>query len=125
MSTRAQVKVISKAHKHKVFLYQHSDGYDLINTVKKAISLNIRWNDPEYLTRIIFSHMIADDVCGEYGYGIGLYEHGDIEYLVTVDIDNQMIIHQEVHYIYDREYKTAKVTHKTIEKIPFDSFLLK
>ena len=123
MSTRAQVKIISKEDKYKIYLYQHYDGYDLINTVKKAISLNLRWNDPEYLTRIIFSHMIANDVYGEYGYGIGLYEHGDITYLVVVDIDKQIIMHQEVNRTYNADYTNSKVSHKTIETVTFQSLV--
>ena len=120
MSTRSQVKIISKEWNHKIYLYQHSDGYDLIKTVKKAISLGIRWDTPEYLTRIIFSHMIADDIYGETGYGIGNSEHGDIDYLIIVDIDKRLVINQEVNTIYDQtDYSKSKTTHKTIEVSTF------
>ncbi|MDD3267107.1 MAG: hypothetical protein PHC75_08015 [Burkholderiales bacterium] len=92
MSTRSQAKIISKSLKVPIYLYQHYDGYALYKIVQNAIIRGRdRWNDPEYLTRIIFSEMIKDYVMGETGYGIGTSEHGDIEFLITVDIDNQTI----------------------------------
>jgi len=54
-----------------VYLYTHWDGYRLVDVVKSAMKRgNSRWADAPYLTRIIFSEMIKDDVNGETGYGI-------------------------------------------------------
>jgi hypothetical protein len=94
MSTRAQVYI----NDNKVYLYQHCDGYDLINTVKKAIGKKCRWNDPDYLTRIIFSEMIKDDIDGETGYGIGTQKAGDIEYLITVNCQKETITNSHINY---------------------------
>jgi len=92
MSTRSQVKIISDDFNVPIYLYQHCDGYALYKIVKNAIVRGKdRWNDPEYLARIIFSEMIKDSIMDDIGYGIGTSEHGDIEYLVTVNIDNQTI----------------------------------
>lgn len=91
MSTRAQVKIVQ--HRGgEVYLYQHSDGYDLPNTVRKALQRGVsRWDDPEYLARIIFNEMTEDDAKGTLGYGIGTEQHGDIEWLVIVDVPNQTV----------------------------------
>ena len=98
MGTRAQVKVISKEFVTPFYLYQHYDGYDLIKEVRNAIIRGEdRWNDPEYLTRIIFSEMIKDSIMNETGYGIGTSEIGDIEFLVTVNIDSQIVTEIEVN----------------------------
>jgi hypothetical protein len=40
---------------------------------------------------MIFSKMISNDIDGITGYGIGLHQAGDIDYLVVVDIPNQMV----------------------------------
>jgi len=91
MGTRAQVFMKDTG----VYLYQHWDGDDLFQKVKNAIAKKWRWDDEEYLTRIIFCEMVKDNIDGETGYGIGNSQHGDIEYLVTVDCKNQTV--EEIH----------------------------
>jgi hypothetical protein len=68
--------------------------------VQNAISKNVRWDDEEYLTRIVFDSMKSEMEAylkrkyGEEphtGYGIGTSQHGDIEYLVTIDCAAQQI----------------------------------
>lgn len=85
MSTRAQVFINDTG----VYLYQHSDGYELARTVKEAIARGERLDDPEYLTRVIFNEMIKDSIGDSTGYGIGTIQHSDIEYLITVDCEKQ------------------------------------
>lgn len=53
-----------------------------------------RWDDPNYLNRIIFSELISDDVKGLTNYGLmsekkGIF--GDWEVVVTVDVKGQMV----------------------------------
>ena len=58
MGTRAQVCVVDG--RDTVYLYQHCDGYELPNTVRRALKRGTeRWNDGTYLTRIIFSEMLG------------------------------------------------------------------
>ncbi len=97
MGERAQVKVVSQYADNPVYLYTHYDGSNLINIVKKSIIKQKRWNDSEYLARIIFCEMIKEDIEGSTGFGIGTSEHGDIEYLDIVDIPNQRVIHCDLH----------------------------
>lgn len=91
MGCRAQVKMISKSEKCPIFLYTHWGGSAIFDVIKIAIRKQWRWNDFEYLTRIIFEEMIGEQRGSETGFGIGTSEHGDIEYLVTVDTDKQTI----------------------------------
>jgi hypothetical protein len=87
MATRAQVKIEDTG----VYLYQHFDGYDLLERVSNAIRRGYRWSDAEYLTRIIFDSMVGDDQGEDSGYGIGTAMHGDIEFLISVNVENQTV----------------------------------
>ena len=87
MSTRAQVYMVNSG----VYLYQHMDGYDLPNIVQSALKRKERWDDEEYLSRIIFSEMIENYIQGPTGYGIGTSQHVDIEWLVEVNAEDQEI----------------------------------
>lgn len=93
MSTRSQVYFPETG----IYLYQHYDGYGLFDIVEKAIAKKWRWDDVEYLTRIIFCEMVKENIGGETGYGIGKSQHGDIEYLVTVDVKNKTITEHKVY----------------------------
>jgi hypothetical protein len=111
MGTRAQVFMKDTG----VYLYQHWDGDLLVDTVVKAVNgIGVdRQDDPEYLTRIIFSQMIKEDIDGATGYGIGCEEHGDIEYLVVVDCEKRLITEIKVY------------TSNVMREIPFSKNILK
>lgn len=68
-----------------VYLYTHWGATELYETVKNAIRKKWRWNDPEYLARIIFDEMTKGVQGRETGYGIGTKMAGDIWRLVIVD----------------------------------------
>lgn len=54
-----------------VCLYSHSDGIDLRKVLATALQRGSdRWNDPQYLTRIIFSEMTKGREMDITGYGI-------------------------------------------------------
>lgn len=108
MGTRAQVRIKDT----DVYLYQHWDGDGLMETVVKAVNGSVgqnRQGDPEYLTRIIFCAMVKGDEAGETGFGIGMEQHGDIEYLVTVDCENRTITERDVALGKNR--RTVKFVH--------------
>ena len=78
--------------KSGVYLYSHWGGSELNKIVKSALRQKLRWDDVEYLTRIIFCEMIKEDVAGETGFGIGTKEHRDNEHpIVIVDTDTQTV----------------------------------
>jgi len=94
MSTRAQVLIEDTG----VYLYQHCDGYDLPSIVKEALSSKRgfnRWDDPEYLARIIFSHMIRDHIDEGTGFGINTEKHGDIQFFITVNCKDKCVTVEE------------------------------
>lgn len=91
MGSRAQILIEDE----KVYLYTHWGANDLEEDLKHILNTDKargRWDDSEYLTRIIFSEMIKDDIDGATGYGIGGSEHGDIQLLITLNIENQHVI---------------------------------
>jgi len=53
--------------------------------VKRALSKGWRWDDPEYLTRIIFCEMIKGSEDREAGFGIGTSQHGDVYKVVIIN----------------------------------------
>lgn len=88
MGTRAQVQMVNSG----VTLYQHWDGDTLEATVREALKRKERWNDKEYLARIIFCEMVKENLMDSTGFGIGVTPvHGDIEYLIKVDVDHQNV----------------------------------
>lgn len=75
MGDRANVKIID-GDGNSIFLYTHWAGYELPETVQKAmIRGHGRWSDESYLTRIIFCQMVgdADAVYEETGFGISVW----------------------------------------------------
>jgi len=100
MGDRAQVKIVGDSE-HPVYLYTHWDGYEIKKVTANALNRGTsRWDDSEYLARIIFSEMIRDDIDGTTGYGISTVQHEDIEVLVTVDCDCEEV---SVEHLYENE----------------------
>jgi len=94
MGARAQVKIKDTG----VYLYTHWGAGSIVQNVQDALSRRERWSDPEYLGRIIFEQMTAGQTGSALGFGIGTSEHGDIQILVTVDVERQKV---EVKDIYE------------------------
>ena len=89
MGERGQIKMMPSG----VYLYTHWRGYDLKPIVKEALAKKWRWDDEEYLARIIFDVLTQHKHDTETGFGIGAEEHGDLNYpLITIDTDKSMVI---------------------------------
>lgn len=89
-----------------IYLYTHWSGYTLKKILQTALQRKQRWNDVEYLTRIIFCEMIGDDIKGETGYGIGNIEHGDLNNpLLIVDVKKQTIIGDDLIWSFEKFIK--------------------
>ena len=90
MGDRGQVELVMS--EGSIFLYTHWGAEGLPWVVAKALDRGrSRWDDDEYLNRIIFSQMIKDEVMEETGYGISLGERGDTWRLVRVDYNDSTI----------------------------------
>lgn len=88
MGDRGQVLVKPSG----IYLYTHWGATDLHKDVKSAIQRSHdRWDDEEYLTRVIFCEMIRNDLMGTSGYGIGTSYHGDAYRVVEVDTAKQKV----------------------------------
>lgn len=94
MGDRGQVNIEDEG----VWLYTHWSAYELPLIVHDAIKrakgdsdYNGRWDDPEYLARIIFEEIIREDEDGLTGYGIGTSMHGDVWRVVYVNCATQKI----------------------------------
>ena len=76
----------------RVYLYTHSNSKDLINIMHQVLSKKLRWNDPDYLARMIFCKMIPfDEWDSDLGYGIGTQLYRDVNILVSIDTVHQTI----------------------------------
>ena len=96
MGARAQVSIQDKYGDPKIYLYTHWGEGTLIDDVKRALLRGkSRWDDYEYLTRIIFDEMKGDDVKSETGYGISTSEHGDNNLLIEITPDKTVKINGE------------------------------
>lgn len=86
-------------NKEAVFLYTHWGGTELPDTLRRALSSGGRWDDPQYLARIVFQAMLGDDV-GETGYGIST-RLGDNEYDLIVLREERVYLLSESAYLSD------------------------
>ena len=70
----------------RVFLYTHETASDLITVVSDVLCRVIRWDDPDYLARMIFCRMVPkSNWDSELGFGIGTQMYKDINILITLD----------------------------------------
>lgn len=79
-----------------VFLYTHDLAVNLIHVVYNVLSKKIRWDDPDYLSRMLFCELIPKKLWNsDKGFGIGTQMYGDIKYIVTIDTERLTVKLQE------------------------------
>jgi hypothetical protein len=85
-----QVEVISPYG--RIYLYTHDHAARLTNDVYTALAARQRWDDADYLAKIIFCHMVPLE-CWEQdrGYGIGTQLYVDVNLLISVDTVKQEV----------------------------------
>ena len=104
MGDRATVEIWNnaaapKSEERPVVLYTHWGGSTLMQDVMSAIERRERWDDPAYLSRIIFCHMLCGDlnpISGSTGYGILTDNVADAKLEIIVDCDRHEIIVKEI-----------------------------
>ena len=87
MGDRGQVHIKDEG----VWLYTHWEATELLDNVKRALSKRWRWNDPEYLARIIFDEMVGGYHGEETGFGISTSEHSDVWIIITINCEEELI----------------------------------
>lgn len=86
----AQIEVISPFG--RVYLYTSQTAKSLVSIVHTTLSLNKRWDDPDYLSRLLFCRMIPmESWASDTGFGIGTQLYVDTNLLITIDTLNQSI----------------------------------
>lgn len=97
----------------RTYLYSHWLGPSVLESALHGLRSN-RVDDPPYLTRIIFEHMIRNDLGRETGFGIGGYitdnEHPIL--VISVGWGTRATVHFE-----DRDGT------KLVEPVPYEKFL--
>jgi len=89
MGDRANVKVVEG--RSKVFLYTHGRGTELPIILQKALQRGARWDDGQYLTRIIFCEMVKGSEKDTTGFGISSIVGDGDERIATVNVDKQTV----------------------------------
>jgi hypothetical protein len=85
-----QVEIISPFG--RVYLYTSKTAKTLVSTVYDTLSLNKRWDDPDYLSRLIFCRMVPMESWeSDTGFGIGTQLYVDTNLLISIDTVKQSI----------------------------------
>jgi len=109
MGDRAQVHFEDTG----AWLYTHWGGRTLPEVVRQALARDERWNDPEYLARIVFDEMTGDDTSAT-GFGIGTEQLGGVTQTIHIDCSEQ-----EVRLV--REQYTTKTSNEEVHE--FEEFV--
>jgi hypothetical protein len=76
----------------RVYLYTYKKGDNLISIVHNVLEKRVRWDDPDYLSRMLFCAMIdEDDLHGELDFGIGTQLYADVNTVVSVNTIYQQV----------------------------------
>jgi hypothetical protein len=93
----------------KIYLYTHSNAHSLVNNVHDALSELSRWDDPDYLSKMIFCRMVPQEEWeSDNGYGIGTQLYVDINLLVSLDTVTQMITIQSLEEKHEKYVMSFK-----------------
>jgi hypothetical protein len=85
-----QIEIINEVS--KVYLYTHNTADSLVKDVYDVLALKLRWDDPDYLTKMLFCKMVpAESWTNDKGFGIGSLLYADVNLLITLDTIKQMI----------------------------------
>ena len=69
-----------------VYLYTHDLAHDLMHIINDVLSKRERWDDADYLSRMLFCRMVPCEQWNKTtGFGIGTQMYADIRFLVVLD----------------------------------------
>lgn len=100
MGDRANIHFKDDKDTNGVFFYTHWAGTELPATLQAALQHNERWDDPQYLSRIIFCEMVGNDA-GFTGYGISSVIGDGEGRVLVVDADAQTISYGKQSWTFD------------------------
>ena len=105
-----QIEVIGEYG--SVFLYTHNLAHDLIHAVHDVLSKEEKWNDPDYLTRMLFCRMVPVELWNKSNdFGIGTQMYTDVKLLIGINLKTKRLtinnwnesstVCRGVHYDFD------------------------
>ncbi len=87
-----RANVILKSNGEQVCLYTHWYGTELPKTVQTALVRGkSRWEDFQYLSRIVFCEMIQGSVMSETGFGISQTIGDGANKVIIIDCDERSL----------------------------------
>lgn len=87
----------------ELYLYSHYGECE--RYLQEALRKRKRWNDAEYLSRIIFSVFIKDDIDSDCGFGITTRMSMEKDEVIEVDIDEQKVRYNDKDYSFEEYIK--------------------
>lgn len=91
MGDRANVLVFADKDSTGIYLYTHWTGTELPLDVRDALARHQRWDDPAYLTRIIFCTMARNSFDMETRYGISTFPTDGMNRVLIVHVHSQEV----------------------------------
>jgi len=114
MGDRANIKIVEEDG-GVIYFYTHWSGSRLPITLQEALKRGRdRWTDGQYLSRIIFSEMIKDEVLDITGYGISTVVGDGDDRIIIVNLKNQSILLNDNNFAFD---EFTKLTEEELVKI--------
>lgn len=83
--------IVMRCSDGDIFFYTHWEGYRIPEIAREAIARRQRWNDEQYLTRIVFCTMVAGHESGETSFGITRSMHDNSYPLLIIDCEKQQV----------------------------------
>ena len=91
MGDRGNIAVQESAGQ-RVYLYGHWSGYDMPELLRASLVRGKeRWDDPQYLARVIFCDLVRGQEQGLTGFGITSRIHNNEYPVIVVDCEKQEI----------------------------------
>jgi len=105
-----QIEIISEFG--RIYLYDHNGADGIIQKLYNVLSKKVRWDDPDYLARMLFCEMIPFEFWeSDSGFGIGTVLYESTNVLVTLDFPKQRVVIQSI------------LDKHAIESFSFESFV--
>jgi hypothetical protein len=114
MGDRANILIKERTTDSGIYLYTHWRGTELPKTLQRALRKKWRWDDPPYLTRIIFSEMIDGEEKEETGFGISTRETDGMNRVLTVNCENLLISFNEKIWTFHQYIALSEEEIKTV-----------
>lgn len=79
----------------RIYLYTHDGANSLVNDVHNTLSMRQRWDDADYLAKMVFCSMVPIECRNtDRGYGIGTQLYADVNLIITLDTTTQVVMLQ-------------------------------